>query len=620
VSADPDQRDQPGQRDPRDERTATEPRGGVAGVLPTLLDELADAPAPELGAGWVDWLRPGAEVGRYQLVREIGRGGFGVVWEARDREDGDRPVAFKAVRAGRGAQVRAARLVQEAELAARLCHPNIVELRDVGRCPYGPYLVMELLDGVTLEQRLAGERLSVAEALHIAVEVVTAAAHAHRHGVVHRDLKPGNVFLQDHGSVKVLDFGMAHAFGHRKAAGGTPAYMAPEQWRGAPEDERTDVFALGVILFRMLADQLPFPGDDGAELCGPRPAPIVEVAEAPALGELVARMLDKDPVERPRDAGEVLPALIEVEQTLGRAAAGGVAPRVALHADVAAAVRAEECYRRGRRFLRQTRKASLQFARDLFARAVELDPGNALAHAGLAEAIAQIHMYYPSDQAALERADRESQLALTLRDDRAETHVARGLVLFLLDQPEPSSAHLARAVALDPRLFEAHYYTARVHFQEGRIADAEAAFRAAHRAREDYQAAFFTAQACEAQGHHDDARAAYREALAVAERHMELNPDDPRAATTRAVALCRIGRVDEGLHWAEQALTLDPRDAGVRYNVACLYALAGATERALTCLEEVVAAGFGTRGWMEKDPDLDSLRDHPRFRRLLAAP
>jgi serine/threonine protein kinase/Tfp pilus assembly protein PilF len=260
-------------------------------------------------------------VGKFELLREIGRGGFGVVWEARDTEL-SRSVAFKAVRAGR-AGPQEDRLLREAEAAARLTHPNIVTLFDLGRSEHGPYLVLELLRGKTLEERLAQGRLAMREAVRIACEVAKGVAHAHARGVVHRDLKPANVFLCDDGQVKVLDLGLARAFGQRRQDGGTPAYMAPEQWQGAPEDERTDVFALGVLLFRLLADAPPFPDDGGKAVQGPRRAPVLEVPELPALGQLVARMLEKSPVARPRDGAEVATALHGLQQELERSPVRG---------------------------------------------------------------------------------------------------------------------------------------------------------------------------------------------------------------------------------------------------------------------------------------------------------
>jgi len=292
------------------------------GQLSALLEELARAPEPPAEDGWGRALQPGATIGKFELVREIGAGGFGVVWEARDREL-NRSVAFKAVRAGGKAGLREERLLREAEAAARLSHPNIVTLFDLGRAEAGPYLVLELLQGQTLEERLAEGELTVSEAVRIAAEVAKGVAHAHAQGVVHRDLKPANVFLCQDGQVKVLDFGLAHAFGRRRQDGGTPAYMAPEQWEGAPEDERTDVFALGVMLFRMLSGELPFAHPEGKDHRSRQPAPALLIAEQPGLGALVGRMLAKRPVERPRDGGEVAGALTALLKKLERAPASG---------------------------------------------------------------------------------------------------------------------------------------------------------------------------------------------------------------------------------------------------------------------------------------------------------
>jgi len=293
---------------------------------PGSLSELLRAlcrPAAPVGMDWDLALRPGAVIGRFELVREMGRGGFGVVYEAHDRELG-RTVAFKAVRAGDRAALHEERLLREAEAVARLSHPNIVTLYDVGHTEHGPYLVLEYLSGQTLGQRLAQGPLPLLETLRVGAEVAKGLAHAHAQGVVHRDLSPGNVFLCDDGQVKILDLGLAHAFGWRRTEGGTPGYMAPEQWRGAPEDERTDVFALGVLLYRMLAHELPFPAASGPAGAAPR----IDVPQAPALGELVGRALEPDPVRRPRDAGELCSALGAMHRELERAPSSNVPPRI----------------------------------------------------------------------------------------------------------------------------------------------------------------------------------------------------------------------------------------------------------------------------------------------------
>ena len=300
------------------------------GALSEVLQEVGRQPDPAQGMGWPTALEPGAVIGRFELLREVGQGGFGVVYEARDRELG-RLVAFKAVRPGPRRAVREERLLCEAETAARLSHPNIVTLFDAGRAPQGPYLVMELLRGCTLACRPHPGPVLVREALRIAIEVAKGLAHAHAHGVVHRDLTPGNIFLCEDGQVKVLDLGLAHAFGHRKIDGGTPSYMAPEQRRGAPEDERTDVFAMGVILVEMLTGELPFPADGGKSLPESATAPGVDVPGHPAFSQLVAQMLSIDPVHRPRDAVEVLAALTVFAEEAERERTADLRPRPALH-------------------------------------------------------------------------------------------------------------------------------------------------------------------------------------------------------------------------------------------------------------------------------------------------
>ena len=298
------------------------PRGVKPGALTDLLRQVAEAPGVREAEPAP--LLPGTLIGRFEVLRELGRGGFGVVYEARDRELG-RQVALKLVRPG-AAAAEDGKVVREAEAIARLAHPNLITLHDVGRSEHGPYLVFELLRGKTLQERIDDGPLPVQEAVHVAVEVARGLAHAHAEGVVHRDLKPSNVFVTNKGQVKVLDFGMAHAFGRRRLSGGTPAYMAPEQGEDDPEDERTDVFALGVMLYRMLSGEYPFPEGQGRWSAGPATAPKLEVPGAPGLAELVDRMLEKAPKGRPRDGAAVLAALAPIEESLRTEPADRSAP------------------------------------------------------------------------------------------------------------------------------------------------------------------------------------------------------------------------------------------------------------------------------------------------------
>jgi adenylate cyclase len=258
-------------------------------------------------------------------------------------------------------------------------------------------------------------------------------------------------------------------------------------------------------------------------------------------------------------------------------------------------VKAYEYYLRGRQFLHQSRKKSFEYARQMFARAIEIDPEYALAYAGVASSSALIHMYYPTSEGTLEQADRASLRALELDPELAEAHAARGLALFLMKQLDQAEFEFKTAMRLDPNQYEARYFYARACFQQGKLAAAARLFEEASEVREDYQASFFAAQSHEALGDEAEAEAGYRRALAVVEKHMELNPDDPRAATMRAVSLCRLGQQEQGLYWAERALAIDPEDAGVRYNVACLYALEGMADKAISCLEDAIRVGFGNR-------------------------
>ena len=278
------------------------------GAITALLRDALRAPREQVTR--LPVFRSGQVIGRFELVRKLGHGGFGVVYEAFDRTL-KRAVAFKAVRLGGDVELKEERLLREAEAAAQLSHPNIVTLHDVGQSDEGPYLVLELLRGRTVGERLRDGPMSPGEALGIATQIAKGVAHAHARGVVHRDVTPGNVFLCDDGQVKVLDFGMA-AFGRHKVEGGTVAYMAPEQWNGTSEDERTDVFALGVVLHEMITGRRPFRAP--AELTGSDAAPGLDLPGWERLAELIARMLAKDPLDRPRDCGEVLAALTAVQQ------------------------------------------------------------------------------------------------------------------------------------------------------------------------------------------------------------------------------------------------------------------------------------------------------------------
>jgi eukaryotic-like serine/threonine-protein kinase len=311
---------------PRSGRSARPPPSPIS----RLLAELAHAPECDPDLPPRGRLAPGDLVGGYELVREIGRGGFGVVFEARDRERGRR-VAVKTARPGADPEAACESLLHEIE-AARLRHPNVITVLEGGRCEHGPFVVLEYLSGETLAQRMARGPLSIAEAIGIAVAVAGALAHAHARGVLHRDLKPANVFLPSAGEPKVIDFGLARVSGHGGPRGsGTSGYMSPEQQRGGPEDARTDLFALGVLLREMTTGGKAAPRNRPDERSRRHGDRVPREAK-----RLAAALLERDPAGRPASAREVLARLhgircrLETQATRRRRrTAPGFRPRAA---------------------------------------------------------------------------------------------------------------------------------------------------------------------------------------------------------------------------------------------------------------------------------------------------
>jgi tetratricopeptide (TPR) repeat protein len=285
----------------------------VPGCFSDLLRELAAAPLVSPKGDRETDARKLPAIGRFRLQRELRREGGGIVYEARDTELGRR-VTLKLITRGAGSEPCPAPYAKEAEAAAQLSHANIAALFDMGRCERGPYRVGEFLRGESLRSRMDRAPFSASEAVSIAAEVARGLAHAHSHGVVHRDLTPESVFLCDDGAVKVLDFGVASAYGPRRLEEGELAYLPPEQREGPAEDERGDVFSLGVMLYRMISGALPFPD----EVEGPAPSGVparpLELPESPALAELAGRMVERDRLGRPRDGDEVLAALSAIQE------------------------------------------------------------------------------------------------------------------------------------------------------------------------------------------------------------------------------------------------------------------------------------------------------------------
>jgi TolB-like protein/Tfp pilus assembly protein PilF/class 3 adenylate cyclase len=281
-------------------------------------------------------------------------------------------------------------------------------------------------------------------------------------------------------------------------------------------------------------------------------------------------------------------------------------------------VQAYEYYLRGRQIHHQMRRTSLQYARRMFDRAIEIDPNFARAHAGIADCCSFLYMYWDGSKANLEGADASSRKALELDPESAEAHTSRGLALTLRRQYDEARQEFEAALRLNPMLFEAHYFYGRACLTEGKFDEAVSHYREAWRVRpEDYQAIFLSADALVKLGRHDEALDASRQGLKVVDAHLELNPDDARAWYLSTTPLMRLGQRNQALERARRALAIDPEDAGVLYNVACFYAVAGSSEEALEHLDKAIQNGFGHREWLENDSNFDSIRDEPRFQALL---
>jgi serine/threonine protein kinase len=204
-------------------------------------------------------------LGPFEVVRTLGEGGMGVVYEVRDSRSG-RTCALKLIRQGAGGADGLARFQREAEALGRVLHPGLVRVEEVGRLPQGPYLLMELVGGVTLEERLRAGPLPVDEAVRIVGRLCEALGLLHERGIVHRDVKPANVMLRSDGSPVLLDFGLARSLDADRltqtgAPVGTPEYMSPEQANGVRElTAACDVYGLGVLLYTLLCGRPPFAG------------------------------------------------------------------------------------------------------------------------------------------------------------------------------------------------------------------------------------------------------------------------------------------------------------------------------------------------------------------------
>lgn len=437
----------------------------------------------------------GSRLGPYEIVALLGAGGMGQVYKARDTRL-NRDVAVKVLPDTFANEAARERFQREARAASALSHPNICAIYDVGEADGRPYLVMELLEGQTLRDYTGKMPTEPTAAIALGAQIADALEAAHAKGIIHRDIKAGNIMVTGRRHVKVLDFGLAkyaaaaaqaddtRTMQSLTAAGtvmGTPHYMAPELLQGKPADARSDLWALGVVLHEMLAGRLPFQGSTAFEVSSailnqaPPPLP----AGVPSgLRTIVERCLEKRPEERYQNAGEVRAALetlqtgkVPVAATPGKkrwwlaavaaavlAAAGvyawqhqqprGAARTLSTGAPSSTNREANEAFELA---IVQLQQGNTPRAQELLQRAVSLDLHFAAARQLLGTTyMVQILQGESNDASLLYKADEDFRRAVQEDPSQADIHAELAGVAFLLGDKQRALAEVTQSLAQDP--------------------------------------------------------------------------------------------------------------------------------------------------------------------------
>ena len=283
-----------------------------------------------------------------------------------------------------------------------------------------------------------------------------------------------------------------------------------------------------------------------------------------------------------------------------------------------ASIEAYDFYLRGREFFYRNKRQYILHAIEMFSRAIEKDSGYARAYAGRADCHSYFYWYYGMSASEREQARDDSAKALELAPELSEAHAARGLALAINEQYEEAEKAFERAVALNQELFEAYYFYARTCFVQGKYEQAKDLFVEASRADPaDYQSPALLAFLYKTIGQEEKMAPVLREAMDRIERRLALNPDESRAIYLGADVLIRMGEKEKAMEWVKRLAATDRDEPAILYGIACLYSLIGKLEEAVYYLSKSVDAGFAHRQYLEKDGDLDAIRNHPRYTELI---
>jgi len=283
-------------------------------------------------------------------------------------------------------------------------------------------------------------------------------------------------------------------------------------------------------------------------------------------------------------------------------------------------VKAYDYYLRGRQSFHQLRRKSLEHARQMFAKAIEIDPEYARAWAGMADAYSHLYTYFDAREFNLRQAEIASQKALELEPELSEVQVSRGLAASMNKRFDEAEAAFESALKLDPKMFDALKAYGRSALSQGKFEEAIRMFDRARLVRpEDHEIPILMGMALAALGRPEEAEATYRHAASLVDHHLDLNPEDTRALIMAAAVNANIGNADRAIDFSERALAMDKDDPMLLYNVACTFSKLGREEDALEALEHAVEKGWADRAWIEHDSDLDSIRESPRYKSLIQA-
>ena len=281
-------------------------------------------------------------------------------------------------------------------------------------------------------------------------------------------------------------------------------------------------------------------------------------------------------------------------------------------------VQAYDYYLQGRNFFYNGQRKGIEFGIEMFSKAISKDPNYALAYAGIADCNSWYFMYVDGENKYLEKSLGASQKAIELDPECAEAYSARGLAISLSKRFEDAEEEFETSIRLNPNLFVAYYFFARICFVQGKLEKAAQLFEQACIVNpEDYQSPLLLGNTYKGLKLIDKSHSAFRRGLEIAKRHLELNPDDARAIYLSAHGLIELGQKEKGLDWANRALATDPDDPVILYNISGAYALLGRGEEAISYLEKALKNGYTSKEWIVNDSYLDSIRSNRKFKELL---